>query len=82
MPVERLLSKQRSQTIARIRQLAISVVHELTPLSLPEIGRAFGRDHSTVWYAIEQCRAAYANDPGFRAEYDHLLDHLRHSWAG
>ena len=44
-----LLSKRRSRSIARPRQIAMSLAKELTNRSLPEIGDAFGgRDHTTV----------------------------------
>ncbi|HCG69721.1 MAG TPA: chromosomal replication initiator protein DnaA, partial [Gammaproteobacteria bacterium] len=46
--VSDLLSKRRSRTIARPRQLAMAIAKELTNHSLPEIGDAFGgRDHTT-----------------------------------
>ncbi|MDD9921025.1 MAG: chromosomal replication initiator protein DnaA, partial [Boseongicola sp.] len=44
-----LLSKRRSRSVARPRQLAMALAKELTNHSLPEIGDAFGgRDHTTV----------------------------------
>ncbi|MCE7630877.1 chromosomal replication initiator protein DnaA, partial [Vibrio fluvialis] len=55
-----LLSKRRSRSVARPRQLAMALSKELTNHSLPEIGDAFGgRDHTTVLHAcrkIEQLR--------------------------
>ncbi|NMU34053.1 helix-turn-helix domain-containing protein, partial [Vibrio parahaemolyticus] len=55
-----LLSKRRSRSVARPRQLAMALAKELTNHSLPEIGDAFGgRDHTTVLHAcrkIEQLR--------------------------
>ena len=47
-----LLSKRRSRSIARPRQVAMALAKELTSHSLPEIGDAFGgRDHTTVLHA-------------------------------
>ncbi|MGH8284379.1 MAG: chromosomal replication initiator protein DnaA, partial [Steroidobacteraceae bacterium] len=47
-----LLSKRRSRTVARPRQVAMALAKELTSHSLPEIGDAFGgRDHTTVMHA-------------------------------
>ncbi|WP_305986795.1 helix-turn-helix domain-containing protein, partial [Pseudomonas sp. DE0010] len=44
-----LLSKRRSRSVARPRQVAMALSKELTNHSLPEIGDAFGgRDHTTV----------------------------------
>ncbi|QCI18012.1 chromosomal replication initiator protein DnaA [Buchnera aphidicola (Aphis nasturtii)] len=58
--VSDLLSRRRSRSIARPRQMAMAMVKELTNHSLPEIGNAFsGRDHTTVLHAcrkIEQLR--------------------------
>jgi len=49
-----LLSKRRSRSITRPRQLAMALTKELTNHSLPEIGEAFnGRDHTTVMHAIK-----------------------------
>jgi len=50
-----LLSKRRSRTIARPRQVAMALAKELTNHSLPEIGDAFGgRDHTTVLHACRK----------------------------
>jgi len=50
-----LLSPLRARNIARPRQLAMALCKELTNLSLPEIGAAFGgRDHTTVMHACRQ----------------------------
>ena len=49
-----LLSKRRSRSITRPRQLAMALTKELTNHSLPEIGEAFnGRDHTTVLHACK-----------------------------
>jgi chromosomal replication initiator protein len=50
--VSELLSKRRSRSVARPRQVAMALCKELTNHSLPEIGEAFGgRDHTTVLHA-------------------------------
>ena len=52
--VSDILSKKRTRIIARPRQVAMCLARELTQLSLPEIGGAFGnRDHTTVMYACK-----------------------------
>ncbi|MBI2802401.1 MAG: chromosomal replication initiator protein DnaA [Gammaproteobacteria bacterium] len=54
MRVSDLVSKRRSRSVARPRQVAMALSKELTNHSLPEIGDAFGgRDHTTV---IHACR--------------------------
>ncbi|NQZ52745.1 MAG: chromosomal replication initiator protein DnaA [Piscirickettsiaceae bacterium] len=53
--VSDLLSKKRTRSIARPRQLAMALAKELTSHSLPEIGDAFGgRDHTTVLHACRK----------------------------
>ncbi len=53
--VEQLKSKNRSRHLAYPRQIAMYLSRELTGLSLPQIGQAFGgRDHTTVMYACEK----------------------------
>ena len=52
-----LLSKRRSRSVARPRQVAMSLAKELTNHSLPEIGDAFGgRDHPTVLHACRKIK--------------------------
>ena len=52
-----LLSKRRSRSVARPRQVAMSLAKELTNHSLPEIGDAFGgRDHTTVLHACRKIK--------------------------
>jgi chromosomal replication initiator protein len=52
-----LLSRRRSRSVARPRQVAMSIAKELTNHSLPEIGDAFGgRDHTTVLHACRKVK--------------------------
>ena len=63
-----LLSKRRSRSVARPRQVAMALAKELTTHSLPEIGDAFGgRDHTTVMHAckrVKELRDSRAAHPG------------------
>ena len=45
-------SSRRDRSIARPRQIAMYLAKDLTSKSLPEIGLAFGRDHTTILHAI------------------------------
>jgi hypothetical protein len=49
-----LLSKRQTAKIAVPRHASVVVTHRLTPLSLPAIGRQFGRDHTTILYAVRK----------------------------
>lgn len=52
-----MLSKRRSRSVARPRQLAMSIAKDLTSYSLPEIGESFGgRDHTTVLHACRKVK--------------------------
>lgn len=52
-----MLSKRRSRSVARPRQVAMSIAKELTNHSLPEIGESFGgRDHTTVLHACRKIK--------------------------
>ncbi len=51
----------KNKGTAEARQMAIYLIRKLTNLSLPEIGREFGRDHSTILYAIRKVELALKN---------------------
>ena len=69
-----LLSSKRSRSIARPRQLAMTLVKELTKHSLPEIGSAFGgRDHTTVLHANKKIKELREIDVTIEEDYKNLL---------
>ncbi len=69
-----LLSKSRSRSITRPRQIAMSLAKELTSYSLPEIGDAFGgRDHTTVLHACRKVKDLREIDNRVREDYQNLL---------
>jgi len=71
--VSDLLSKRRSRSIARPRQMAMALAKELTSHSLPEIGDAFGgRDHTTVLHACRKVQALRESDARFNEDYHNL----------
>lgn len=75
--VSDLLSKRRSRSVARPRQVAMSLAKELTNHSLPEIGDAFGgRDHTTVLHACRKIKELRETDTDIREDYQNLLRHL------
>jgi len=74
-----MLSKTRSRTIARPRQIAMCLAKELTSHSLPEIGNAFGgRDHTTVLYATRKIAELRESDSRIDEDYNNLLRTLSH----
>lgn len=76
--VAEMYSKKRSRIIARPRQMAMAISKELTPLSLPDIGEAFGgRDHTTVLHGYRKIAELRASDPAINRDFNTLLHILR-----
>ena len=53
-----LRGSQKSKGIAEARQMSMYLIRKLTNLSLPDIGKEFGKDHSTVLYNIRKVEMA------------------------
>jgi chromosomal replication initiator protein len=69
-----LLSKRRSRSVARPRQVAMALAKELTTHSLPEIGDAFGgRDHTTVMHACKRVKELRESEQRIQEDYSNLL---------
>jgi chromosomal replication initiator protein len=69
-----LLSKRRSRSITRPRQIAMALAKELTTHSLPEIGDAFGgRDHTTVLHACRRVKLLRDTETRVMEDYSNLL---------
>lgn len=69
-----LLSKKRSRSIARPRQMAMALCKELTNHSLPEIGDAFGgRDHTTVIHACKKIAELKEEELMIKEDFTNLL---------
>jgi chromosomal replication initiator protein len=72
--IAELLSKRRSRSIARPRQVAMALAKELTNHSLPEIGDAFGgRDHTTVLHACRRVKELRESERRIGEDYLNLL---------
>lgn len=77
LQIKDLLSKRRTRSLARPRQVAMALSKELTEHSLPEIGEAFaGRDHTTVLHACRQIRSLIESDGKLREDWDKLIRKL------
>ncbi len=69
-----LLSKRRSRSVARPRQMAMALAKELTNHSLPEIGDVFGgRDHTTVLHACRVIAELRQSNQDMEEDYTNLL---------
>ncbi|MCC6472608.1 MAG: chromosomal replication initiator protein DnaA [Burkholderiales bacterium] len=74
--VSDLHSKKRSRNIARPRQLAMALARDLTQISLPDIGDAFGnRDHTTVLHACRTIASLREKDHEINRDY-HVLEQV------
>ncbi|BBY50375.1 chromosomal replication initiator protein DnaA [Mycolicibacterium arabiense] len=69
--VEELRGPGKTRALAQSRQIAMYLCRELTDLSLPKIGQAFGRDHTTVMYAEKKIRSEMAQR---REVFDHVTE--------
>jgi chromosomal replication initiator protein len=69
--IEELRGPGKTRALAQARQIAMYLCRELTDLSLPKIGEAFGRDHTTVMYAERKIRDGMAER---REIFDHVKE--------
>jgi hypothetical protein len=76
--MEDMLSKKRTRNLTRPRQMAMYIAREVTSMSLPEIGNAFGgRDHSTVIHACKTMEELKTKDNTTDSDYKTLIQTLR-----
>ncbi|HEX4870901.1 MAG TPA: chromosomal replication initiator protein DnaA [Nevskiaceae bacterium] len=76
IPIKELRSPRRSRMLARPRQIAMALARELTQHSLPEIGSAFEKDHTTVLHACRTIGKLKAEDSRLREDYENLVRQL------
>lgn len=73
LPAIEMTSQRRARDVARPRQVAMTLSKQMTPQSLPAIGRMFGnRDHTTVIHAVRTVERLCLSDPEFRNTVDSL----------
>jgi chromosomal replication initiator protein len=76
--VSEMYSKKRTRAVARPRQIAMALAKELTQLSLPDIGDAFGgRDHTTVLHACRKISDLKTTNGDISRDFTSLLKVLR-----
>lgn len=79
--VEDVLSSSRRQPLVLCRQIAVYLCRELTDLSLPKIGEAFNRDHTTVLHSVEKVRRILRSDRAVFDRVNQLTQDLRKGGA-
>ncbi len=70
--VKEMQSSRRARTVARPRQIAMYLAKQLTSRSLPEIGRKFDRDHTTVMHAVRKVEELILEDISLAENVDTL----------
>ena len=70
--VKEMQSSRRARTVARPRQIAMYLAKQLTSRSLPEIGRKFDRDHTTVIHAVRKVEELVLEDSSLAENVDTL----------
>lgn len=73
VPVEEIKGRKRTQDIATARHISIYILRKITDMSLPSIGKIYGRDHSTIISAIDSITEKYNNDGSIRVQVDDII---------
>lgn len=78
LPPEDIDSKKQSAQVALVRQVAMYICRKLTPLTLEEIGKAFGNRHcTTVHYSIEQTEKELRKNPRLRETVEDIEKNIK-----
>jgi chromosomal replication initiator protein len=78
LPLEDLSSTSRTRQLVNARQIAMYLTRELTDLSLPKIGQAFGgRDHTTVMHANSKISALMQERPAIYEQVQELTSRIK-----
>ncbi len=79
---EEIVGSKRNKEIADARHIAIYLIRNITEMSLPNIGKMFGKDHSTVLSSIQKITKRTHADPLFNAEISDLKKDIAEGSAG
>ena len=75
--VEDLRSKKKTDSVAKARHIAVYIIRKLTPLSLDETGRVFGRDHTTALYSEQKTIININTVKNFERELNQLIKEIK-----
>jgi chromosomal replication initiator protein len=76
LQVDELRGERRVKNVAHARQVAMYLCRTLTPASLPEIGRKFNKDHTTVLTSVRKIERERASDRQLQLELGELQTKL------
>ena len=74
---DRILGTAKTKDVVMPRQVAMYLIREMTNLSLPEIGRFMGRNHTTVLYSIEKTQEQIEKDDSFASTVNDLKKNIQ-----
>ena len=74
---EDILSSKRTKEIANARHISVYLIRNITEMSLPNIGKLFGRDHATIMYSIDTVEKKAGQNSVFRAELDEMTKEIK-----
>ena len=75
--VDDIKSKKKTDSIANARHISIYIIRRLTDLSLKEIGKVFGRDHSTVIFSINKIELNIKTVNNYESEINLLIKEIK-----
>jgi len=77
IPVEQITSNKRSKDTVQPRQVSMYLVRDLLGYSLPEIGKVFKRDHTTVLHAVDKIKNQMTSSSEISDIIKTLTDNIR-----
>ena len=72
-----LVGKSRVKNVAQARHIAIYLVRTITEMSLPNIGKLFNRDHSTIISSIDTIEKKISSSPAIEIEINELIKEIK-----
>lgn len=75
-----VMSESRSAYLVWPRQMTMAIARHLTSLSMPTLGRRFGRDHTTVLHAIRRVEKLRREDADVERQYQELVEQIQKYW--
>ena len=75
--IEDIKSKKKTDSIANARHIAVYIIRNLTDLSLKEIGKIFGRDHSTIISSINKIDINIKTVKNYESDINLLIKEIK-----
>ncbi len=77
IPRDQIVSTKRTKEIAWARHITAYLIRMTTDMSLPNLGKVFNRDHTTVLSSLEAVEKRMAVEPSFKAEMDEMVKEIK-----